>query len=312
MDNDKRFIGMYHSEAELMNKIEELKGEGWMDDNIYVLVKNKDELSMLRGRTTAEIQSADGSWWDRFMGFVSGEDHVHRMVEHLGFNASDTETYYREIENGGMLLYVDQGQLSTYYTDSPYGSAPADENLGANSLAADEAYRTGGTGAAAGTNAAGAYAGDTRRAQGSTLEEDEHIHSLNSDEETMKLREERLQVERERVNRGNVELTKDIVEEDQSVDVNVAHDEVYIERRPVTDGEAYDAGRITDADEETIRIPITEERIEVTKKPVVTEEIVLRKRQVEEQETIHETVKKEEAHLRKEGDIDVHGDRLDK
>jgi len=52
---------------------------------------------------------------------------------------------------------------------------------------------------------------------------------------------------------------------------------------------------------ETIKVPIVEERVEVTKKPGKTEEIVIGKRTVEDTEHISETVKKEEAHVRQKG-----------
>lgn len=53
---------------------------------------------------------------------------------------------------------------------------------------------------------------------------------------------------------------------------------------------------------ETVKVPIVEEQVEVTKKPVKTEEIVIGKRTVEDTEHISENVKKEEAHIKQNGE----------
>lgn len=144
----KRYMGMYFDETELVHRMDELKREGWPEDHIYVVVKDEDQLTMVRSRTDAEIKSADDSWWDRFMGFISGEDHVHRMVDGLDFGPAETEQYYREIDQGGMLLYVDQGQASQrfmkntdYYGVNRNGT---DVNLGANGLSVTDQELNGG------------------------------------------------------------------------------------------------------------------------------------------------------------------------
>ncbi|WP_301108123.1 general stress protein [Sporosarcina sp.] len=144
----KRYMGMYFDETELVRRMDELKREGWPEDHIYVVVKDEDQLTMVRSRTDAEIKSATDSWWDRFMGFISGEDHVHRMVDGLDFGPAETEQYYREIDQGGMLLYVDQGQVSQrfmkntdYYRVNRNGT---DVNLGANGLSVTDQELNGG------------------------------------------------------------------------------------------------------------------------------------------------------------------------
>jgi len=129
-----------------------------------------------------------------------------------------------------------------------------------------------------------------------------------TDEERMLLREERLQVNKRNVETGHVSLEKDVVEERQSMDVPVSHEEVYVERRPVVDGEMYEGRAELMEDDESIHIPITEERLEVTRKPVVTEEIVVKKRDVERLETVDDTVRREEAHLERDGNVEVEGD----
>lgn len=326
-----RYIGMYFNETELMTRVDELKAEGWPEDDIYVVVKNDDQLTMVRSRTDAEIKSADDSWWDRFMGFVSGEDHVRRMVDSLEFGTEDTLKYYQEIEQGGMLLYVDSGEANRHYMDNTdfygRGGNSTDTNLGANRVGytdqevngGDPAFRLNQTLPTDSELDRQHYEPEAGLAADNKLTgADRTFDNSTSEEESIRLHEERLQVDKHETQKGEIRVEKEVVEEPRSVDVSVSHDEVTIERRPVTDGELGAENNIygNDAtafreDDETIRIPITEERVEVTKRPVVTEEIVLKKREVEEHETINETVKREEVHFEKDGDVEVKGDHLD-
>lgn len=141
----KRYMGIYYNEPELIERMEELKREGWPEDHMYVIVKDDDQLMMLRNWGQAEIKSANDSWWARFTAFLTGEDHVHRMVENLDFDKADTENYYREIDRGGMLLYVDTGQVNRYYSDhSAYYGTSSDMNLGSNALSVTDQEVNGG------------------------------------------------------------------------------------------------------------------------------------------------------------------------
>ena len=94
----------------------------------------------------------------------------------------------------------------------------------------------------------------------------------------MQLREEKLRVGKQVVQTGEVGLHKEVVSEQQTVDVPVTHEEVIIERRP-------GSGQPSDTpigEEETYRIPVCEEQVSVQKQPVVREEITLSKRQVQD------------------------------
>ena len=119
-------------------------------------------------------------------------------------------------------------------------------------------------------------------------------------EESLRLHEERLHVDKERVKTGDVNVGKHVVEEEQSVEVPVSREKVDIERRAVYDETA--AGEVFD-DGENIHIPVMEEKVEVTKRPVVNEEIVVSKREVQDTETVNETVRREEADIDRSDDF---------
>jgi uncharacterized protein (TIGR02271 family) len=120
----------------------------------------------------------------------------------------------------------------------------------------------------------------------------------------MQLREEELRTRKTSVETGQVSLGKEVVEEQRTVDVPVTREEVYVERHAV-DRRPSDRP-VTEA-EQTIEVPVREERVELEKQPVVYEEVGVGKREVTETESVSETVKREEARIEKEGDVDLDG-----
>ncbi|MBC5826324.1 MAG: YsnF/AvaK domain-containing protein [Candidatus Eremiobacteraeota bacterium] len=136
---------------------------------------------------------------------------------------------------------------------------------------------------------------------------DDGARDAASRDKTMKLREERLEVDKQKVNQSSVRLRKDVVTEQQSVDVPVAHEEVYVSRRPVAEGEyGHDSGDI--GDEKEISVPVMREEVSVQKRSVATEEVGLEKRKVEETKTVGETVRKEKTRVDTSGSV---GDVVD-
>ena len=303
MNNEKRFVGLFHSESALMDKMDQLRTEGYSEDNMYVIAKDDTNLSMLRSGTSAEVETAHESWLDRFMSFISGEDHVWSMFDRLGIDETEARQYSNDINNGALLLYVDEGEAYRLYEGNREHFSSHDHGMNPN------IERTG-TYMADDLDVGRIDADQLGRVGGEALLDrtDYETPPSMTDEERMLLREERLQVNKRNVEAGHVSLEKDVVEEHQSMDVPVSHEEVYVERRPVVDGEMYEGRAELIEDDESIHIPITEERLEVTKKPVVTEEIVVKKRDVERMETVDDTVRREEAHLERDGNVEVEGE----
>jgi uncharacterized protein (TIGR02271 family) len=122
-------------------------------------------------------------------------------------------------------------------------------------------------------------------------------------EQSLKLREEQLRVQKQPVQTGEARLRKDVVSEQQSMDVPVTHEEVYVERRPGS-GQASDTPI---GESETYRVPVSEEQVTVEKQPVVREEVALGKRKVQDTQQVSDTVRREEAHVERAGDVNVQG-----
>lgn len=128
--------------------------------------------------------------------------------------------------------------------------------------------------------------------------------TMSNNEETIQLQEEKLDVGTKEVQTGEVNISKRVTEETETVEVPVKHEEIIIKRHNVTDGTQAD-GNLED---EEIVIPVSEEQIEVTKKPVVTEEVSIGKETVKETKQVSETVRKEDLDIESNGDVDVHDD----
>jgi uncharacterized protein (TIGR02271 family) len=129
---------------------------------------------------------------------------------------------------------------------------------------------------------------------------------VGGEAKTMKLHEERLRVDKQPVETGEVRLHKEVVTEHQTVDVPVTREEVVIERHPVAGGKA--TASDLKAGEE-IRIPVREEQVRVEKQAVAKEEVSLGKRKVTDTQKVDETVRHEELRVDKKGDVDVRGDQ---
>ncbi len=106
-----------------------------------------------------------------------------------------------------------------------------------------------------------------------------------------------LRVHKDRISRGEVRIRKEVVTEQQTIQVPVTREELVIERIPVT-GQTTPAGTIGDSNE--IRIPLTEERASAEKQTLVREEVAVGKRAVEEVREVGGAVRHEELQVEDE------------
>jgi len=121
----------------------------------------------------------------------------------------------------------------------------------------------------------------------------------------IKLHEERLHVNKESVNAGDVKIHKDIITEQKTVKVPVEREEVVIERRPAHRGASASA-----MESEEIRIPVKEEKVRVSKDVVVKEEVNVKKRKVHGTETVTEDVRHEELREENNGKTRVRHEKV--
>jgi uncharacterized protein (TIGR02271 family) len=109
------------------------------------------------------------------------------------------------------------------------------------------------------------------------------------DSAVLERREERLVVDKDVEQAGKVHVGKRVVEDRQSVDVPVTREEVTVNRRSVDRPAGGDT--LTD---DSIDVPVYEERVEAGKEARVVEELEVGKRATTDTERVEETVRREE------------------
>jgi uncharacterized protein (TIGR02271 family) len=115
--------------------------------------------------------------------------------------------------------------------------------------------------------------------------------------QTLEAREEELHVRKRPVQTGEAEVRKEVRTERRSIDVPVQKEELVIERHAV--GRQPASGPV--GQNETVRVPLGEEQVEVEKTPVVTERVSVGKRLTEQDEHVDATVRKENIKVDKRG-----------
>jgi len=120
---------------------------------------------------------------------------------------------------------------------------------------------------------------------------------------TIPVVEERARVEKEMEKTGEVEVTMREEVERKPITEEVRGERVEVEREKVPEKPLaeYEKGREMQPGE-TVSIPVTEERIRITKEPVVVEEIRLRKVPTERKVTMEEEIRKEKPEVKKKGE----------
>jgi uncharacterized protein (TIGR02271 family) len=127
------------------------------------------------------------------------------------------------------------------------------------------------------------------------------------------VREEELRVHKQVVATGEIVIRKEVITEEKTITVPVTREELVIERRAgpgqPSDQPAYQGeipGEVL-KDGGTLRIVLREEQVHVEKQTVVKEEIFISKRPIQETKHVQETVRREEAHIERVGQVNMHG-----
>ena len=120
---------------------------------------------------------------------------------------------------------------------------------------------------------------------------------FSSEETKVPIVEEELQVEKTSKQKGEIKIRKVVHTELRHFTIPVMKEEVRIDRVPVTERESSAIGADTGFQENTIRIPIVEEEISISKRPVVKEEVRVSKERTIKEEEVQGEVRKEEVEI---------------
>lgn len=248
-------IESFSKEQQLLDRIDHYKSENLNEDRLTV-ISDFNLGDALINHPNVNQKSSKGDAWDQIVAWMAGEDPENQVMDKMHLDDHEKEIYRNSLENGKVLLYIDYSNKDLY-ADRKTNTQEDDQN--------DRPLRP--------TNKV-----------------------THQDEESIPLREEQLVVDKDNVNLGEVVVNKYTDSEVEEFDVPVERDEVTVERRPV-DGEplfeTYNQDDTND-DMNTIRVPITKERIKVIKEQVVTEEIIIRKEKVKDTKRISEVVSHED------------------
>lgn len=297
-------VGVFDNAATADSAVQNLENTGFSADQIYYSNRSASEggfMSGLKSLFTGEDTAGNVSNDLKDLGLSNEEANYYqdqykagRVVVAVLGNGREQEAAQILQANGAHTYGTQAGMAQTSYdntsTAGTYGAQAGTTQTDYTSNANHDA--TAGAGSYTTTNDTGNYATD-------------------DEQRRLRLREEQLNVSKETVQAGEVGLHKDVVTEQKTVNVPVSHEEVYVERRAVSDGQVDDATPIGEGD--AIRVPVNAEQVNVDKNTVVTGEVAIGKRNVQENQQVSDTVRREEARLDQQGDVpvnDVTNERL--
>lgn len=104
----RRFVDTYQDEAALVAKMEQLTKDGYEESDLYVVAKDKDDVSLVKRNTDAKVEEASANWMQKFAGVAEGEQEVKRALLDLGLADDDVNRAYGDILNGGYALILDE------------------------------------------------------------------------------------------------------------------------------------------------------------------------------------------------------------
>jgi uncharacterized protein (TIGR02271 family) len=236
----------------------------------------------------------------------------------MGVAPEHTNFYQREYEAGHPLIAVTSSkrlQEASAILQKHGGYGPSEERRAAGAAgAATGAAYAGGTSSEATMRKEGmrttSNEPSTRkegvRAAGYDVEAERQRRGLEQ-EQHMRLHAEHLRASKQQAQLGEVVLRKEIVSEQEAIDVPLRHEEIVIERHALAEGptnERLEEGQV-------IRIPVSGEQANLAKEVVTTGEVVIGKREVQETRHFSDTCRHEEARLEHQGDIPIWDQSLD-
>jgi uncharacterized protein (TIGR02271 family) len=200
-----------------------------------------------------------------------------------------------KIDTDGHLSPQEEQELYRYYG---LGAGTQTQTQGMSQQTTTDTTTTGTAGMAAGTAGMGTSGRDRDRDGIPDSMENRgtvgHDTSGPTTDNAMTRSEEHLQVGTQRVEAGRARLRKYVVTENVTQTVPVSHEEVRVEREPITDanvGNAYDGPAISEEEHEVV---LHAERPVVSKEATPVERVRLDTQTVTEQQQVTEQVRKEQ------------------
>ena len=239
---------------------------------------------------------------NRSDGFTAIEDQYagYTVYDNAGSKIGKVDDLFLDENEQPEYIGVKMGFLGTSSTLIPMELATTDESAGTITVSTDKDTAKNGPAfnddheitpeyenevrsyyglGAAQAQSTGSY--DTHEEPRSEVTHDDELRVQRSEEELRAGTRER--------EAGSVKVRKRVRTDRERVEVPVKHEEVSVERVPVS-GEATEA----QIGEDEVSVPVTEEEVVVDKRAVAKEEVRLRKDVVQDTEVVEEDVRREE------------------
>lgn len=253
----------FRTEDELLARIDQLRSQGFSDSELEVISANEFDNDNLRYYGISDRANRDtlDPDYNGIYAYYTGEDLDPAYFGGFGFDRTVSDDALAAVENGNYVLAIER---DGFLDDPEY---------------VDTAY-------------------DQRK---DYIDDDILQRDDLSKLDKIKLHEERLRVNKEKVQTGEIGLKKEVVTETQEIDVPVEKERVTVERHAV-EGDAVDGYNFDETADE-IRIPIHEEKVSVDKEAYVTEEVDVNTETVTENQKVSDTVRKEKLDVVESGDV---------
>jgi uncharacterized protein (TIGR02271 family) len=283
---NNRVVAFFHDRDDAYQALSELKDAGFHTNELGLAVGHEKQGTSASSTSATDVD--DTSFWQKVKDFFSGDQH--EPEHHSEFrdatgdmNWSDERYgYYEEgIASGGAVVTVTGNRIEEARRILQDNGGDLRDTGFERSTSTPRSTATEMSGTRNPVNTEGRDIGERR----------------------IQLRGEMLRTYKDRVQRGEVRLRKEVVTENRSVEVPVTREELVIERSAGTGQTA--TGEIGTGEE--VRVPLSEERVRVEKQPVVTEEVRVGKRQVQGSKQVSDKVRHEELRVDKEGDVNADG-----
>jgi uncharacterized protein (TIGR02271 family) len=197
------------------------------------------------------------------------------------------------VDADGAISDDEQDTIFDYYESKGGTPAGFGGTTGSDRFTTGTDTTTSGMGATGGAGYADTTGTGADASLGSNTSSNGYDTSGPTTDDAMTRSEERLNVGTERRETGRARLRKHVVTEQQTVTVPVSHDEVRIEREPITEANRGAAMAGPDLSDEEHEVVLTEERPVVDKETVPVERVRLDKETVTDQQRVTEDVRSE-------------------
>lgn len=102
-------IEIYYDETQVIERINQLKNLDYDEDDMYIIVNNSEDYDVeeLEEITDVEVKDEETTL-DAFKNLITGGESLLDIFDDLDLDKEDRDFYYKSLENGDILLYIDR------------------------------------------------------------------------------------------------------------------------------------------------------------------------------------------------------------